>query len=123
METGNLIIEYLTRLATQLPTLIVLVVGVILALVRWRRHPLVSALACAGIAIVFVNSIVMTGMWTWVPQYLFESGRDPDVVNVLLRVMGIVSEVIYTAGLALLLVAVFVRRPGASVAGSAVGSG
>ena len=95
-------------LLTQLPVLAVLLVGVLLAVTRWSRHPRASALLLAGLAIQLVMGLLGLGLSAVLPWLV---GSIPGArVGVILQLVTIVRSLISAVGWGLVLAAVFADR-------------
>jgi len=91
--------EVLLALLPRLPLLLIMTVGLVLAVVRWERHPLTSLLFALGAAI----ELVVTMVYAVVPVVVTSVSQMMPVFYV----TGAVDWV----GTALLVGAVFVERP------------
>ncbi|HZT60564.1 MAG TPA: hypothetical protein VFA21_18310 [Pyrinomonadaceae bacterium] len=89
------------------PTLILFVVGVLIALVRFKRHPKVSALALAGLCLwqleTFTFILVRKNLLDWIRGHEW----TPSTVYIALNVT---QDFFYSAMLALLVAAAFTQR-------------
>ena len=98
-------------LAWAIPLIVVLIVGITLAIGRWDRHPVVSALLVATLATVLLCSL---GFRTLVPILVASrGGTSLASVNLLLGILGIAMALIRTASWAALVTAVFGWRTNA----------
>ena len=97
-----------TNYAVLLPIILAWISGFIVALVRWRRHPKVSMLACIAFGLFLLQLLVDTSLNVWLPRWLVESQRmsSSDVSSFML-VKGVVSNFIRTVLWALLIIAIF----------------
>jgi hypothetical protein len=91
------------NLATS-PVVVVYVLGIIVAVKRYRRHPRISTLALfalVGLLLLLLLSVLMPFVYRFVPDYL--STLDLDILN-------LTHSLVYAALFLLLLVAVFSGR-------------
>ena len=98
-----------SRLLPQFPLLIVYVVAIVLALVRWQRHPRASAFLLMGAGLLLANSIG----WSVAYQVVMSSqavGSGPMTLGRVFSIMGIVSGLIAAVGHGLMVAAVFAGR-------------
>ncbi len=102
----------LTRFLAQLPVYLVWLVGAIVAVVRWRRHPRVSLLAVAGLAVLFLSSLVSTAANSMLPMMVASGALRGSFSRMatVLAVCSIVFAVIAAVGYGLLLAALFSGR-------------
>lgn len=110
METETLLWNYLTSLARQIPIFLVYLIGIILALVWIRKHTKASIFLIIAIVILFFNSVTMTGIYMWLPNYLRDLGISPADYDLYYLVIGIVSNLIEAVAFILILLAVFSGR-------------
>ncbi len=93
--------DVLSSAVTTLPALIIEVVGIVLAVLRWQRHPLASLLFVCGAAV----RVMATVGYAVLPRLLMGTGSG--MMLPLLGALGLVGNV----GLALAVAAVFADRP------------
>src|SRR5262249_40614246 len=92
----------------QLPLYGVYLVGLILALARWRRHPTVSLLAAAAFAIFLLKAPFFTFLRAWLPLYLREDrGVNFETVGWALSAVNGIDLLLSAAAWVLLLFALF----------------
>jgi hypothetical protein len=101
------LIPTLTVYLTQLPVILVWLIGLVLALVYWRRHPTVSLLAIIAIVGFLVTSLVGTYLSVWLPLTLQERGWSIGRIGILMTARGVIGSLISAVLWALLLAAVF----------------
>ena len=99
--------DLMTTFAVQLPIGLVLGAGCVVALVSWRKHPKVSALACIGSGGLLLLMVMFDFAWMWLPQYLDVMGVDHRITHSALRIVHSLGT---AAGYAALLFAIFLGR-------------
>ena len=87
------------------PMFLVWFIGLIIALVRWPRHPGISALVVAAIAVAGVTSIATQVVYTVLPRY-WDLKHFANVAGII----GIASAFVYACAWGCMLAAVFVGR-------------
>jgi hypothetical protein len=92
------------------PGFLVDVVGIILALVWWRRHPRVSLLTLLAIGLGVSVAIGGSFLLTWLPGHLEQRGWTFAQTGALYPVIGFIRSAIGAVAFALLLSAVFTDR-------------
>jgi hypothetical protein len=107
MESPDLFFPMLTAYATQVPVLIVWVVGLVLAGVRWSRHPRVSMLAVIALGLLLLNLVVNVFTGFWLPHRMMGSGMSAGQMQWTFAVRGIVGTVLVTVAWGLTLGAIF----------------
>jgi hypothetical protein len=66
MDPGDsYFVHYLVNLASQLPELLVCIVGVFLGMIWWWRHRKISILLIIALVVLVLNLIVLTALQTW----------------------------------------------------------
>lgn len=100
----------LSNLLIQLPLLIVWIIGIIVALVRWSKHPRVSLVALIGLAVLFVIALVGGLLTPWLQMTLMRNGMSGSRVGLLSGIVGIVLSLIRAGAWGLILVAIFSKR-------------
>jgi hypothetical protein len=102
---------FLVTLAPLSPLLLIDITAMILAVVRWKRHPRVSFFAFSAFAILFLAAIVRTFLIAWLPLYLRElRGWSFEQLTPIYTVIGGVSILIGIVADILLLFAIFGGR-------------
>ena len=72
MDPGDsYFVQYLVNLASQLPELLVCVIGVFLGMIWWWRHRKVSLLLMIALVILGLNLIALTVLQTWSGELFF----------------------------------------------------
>ena len=92
----------------QLPLYVVWLVGIILSMTRWQRHPKVSLTALTAFSVLFIESLIGTLLSYNLPRLLSEGGRlDGEHVALVIHVVWF-GRTIFHAGLwGLVLAALF----------------
>lgn len=93
--------------ALQIPLYLVWLVGVVLAVISWKRNPKVSLLTVIALAVFFILSGVGTGLNMWLPPTWYERGWMPARIGLLTAAIGFVRTLVDAVGFGLLLAAVF----------------
>jgi len=106
------LITTLSVLVVSLPVIIVWVIGIALALSRWRRHPQVSRFALIAFAISIVNMVVNRFLTVWLPMTMRDSGWTTTQIGTMFTAIGIITALISATAWALVLCAIFGWRDG-----------
>lgn len=105
------LIGFLAQMMYSSPILIVVIVAMILALVRWRRHPRASLFFLIALGIFLVLNTVGTLFLFWLPDYLRDGQGAPTAQMLLwIPILHVVRNLIGAAGWVLVAVAVFCDR-------------
>jgi heme A synthase len=104
-------VQYLSvNLLLELPVLLVALIGCVLALAYWRRHPKISALTLCASLLYFLQSLVGLGFYGLLPPLLVKQDWKPDSIVLTMRVMHLFQSLAIVISLALFLAAIFKGR-------------
>ena len=106
------LITTLSVLVVSLPVIIVWVIGIALALSRWRRYPQVSRFALIAFAISIVNMVVNRFLTVWLPMTMRDSGWTTAQIGTMFSAIGFITALISAIAWALVLCAIFGWRDG-----------
>ncbi len=106
MDTYTMAFASLSAGLVRLPIILVQIVGLVFALVYWRRHPKVSLLVVFALAISFCNTLSSLTA-TWLPITLVDQGWNYAQIGPLMTTMGLIASLVAAISLGLLLFAVF----------------
>jgi hypothetical protein len=107
--TTSLVIR---NLLIQMPVVtLVWLVGLILAVVRWRQHPGVSLIAIFAIALYFMISVV-SPFYPMLFELLVRSGRTTDQADHIFMMVDILLSLLKAGTWILILAAIFGWRRG-----------
>lgn len=109
MDT-NYFIAFLKDLLTQLPILIVIIVGIILAIVRWRRHSTVSLITIICLAFLLTHMFIFSAVFTFLPFILYRTGVETASYRFIFQTVSFISILIDAIIFALLLAAALMKR-------------
>ncbi|MCI2244356.1 hypothetical protein L3067_06995 [Xanthomonas sp. PPL568] len=104
----SLMLQVLTRLLTQLPLLLVYVVG--LALLFTRRPGRARTLGICGLAILLLALVLGTAM-SFVPMWLVSQGHSYSSVSSMLGIVSFVAALIFAVGMLLVVLALRFALP------------
>lgn len=105
---SNILGAILTDLAIQLPVLIVMLVGIVIALATWKCNPKPSLFALISILIFFVV-IILNSVIVYLPILLWEN-PNYSLRTTIMIISHVVLNVIRGGAWGLLLAAVFSGR-------------
>lgn len=104
-----------TQLALSIPLFLVLLVGVILAVVLWRRCTMACVLVLCAAALIGAAAVVFPVVQFRLIDEHQAGAMDTQTLSSTLSVLGVVVGALRTVGLALLVAAVFVGRKAPAV--------
>jgi hypothetical protein len=105
------IIEALSWILVRSPVLLVYLLGIIIALVRYRRHPKVSTLALVAMVGLFLQAVIMPLVYRF-PLFLpgLFSGPGSWIDETVLKIMSFGNSCLEAVFLFILFLAVFAGR-------------
>ncbi|MGH9906199.1 MAG: hypothetical protein ACRD8U_11545 [Pyrinomonadaceae bacterium] len=112
MEESPKLFELIRILMSQLPSLITLVVCLVIAILRWKRHPRVSLVLASGLLFLLLNILLFATQVLWLPDLVV--GRrifvDSESIQTFFAVMSFIYNTGLAIGLSLLLASIFMQR-------------
>jgi hypothetical protein len=114
MDASDKLFDLVRNLLEQLPSLFAMLACMIFALVRWKRHPPVSAAVLVGVGLLLLHLFVFTAVYNWVPgRFILTATSESygDRARSVYLVLGLISSSAAAVPLAVLLAAIFMRRP------------
>ena len=109
MAPSNELMQWLRNFSLQIPYLLVLLCGIVVATRRLDRFPAASKLALGGLSLLLSVSLIGSGLILWVNQ-LQRMGWGWPQIESLMLVYRLVTSLLQATALGLLIAAVFVRR-------------
>ena len=95
--------------ARRWPVMLVVVVGIVFAIIRWKRHPKVSAFAIAGLVLFQFQSLAFSALYYQLPE-LANRGWTWAAIDNLSIAIDVCHDIFYAVAIALLALAVFSSR-------------
>lgn len=110
MDTLNSdLFQVLRNVLTQLPSLFTLLICLVFAITRWRRHPRVSLIAALGSTFLILHELFFSAAYIWLPRLFLASASLADNGG-FFKVLRLTSSFLFAAALGTLLIAVFINR-------------
>jgi hypothetical protein len=94
--------------------LLLVLAGIIVAVVRWKRHPKVSLLTVSGLGLFIVRSLTFGSIFYLLPR-LHDRGFSYGSINSLYLVVEVCGDIFYSAVIVLLVSAVLSQRNPAKI--------
>lgn len=101
------LITTLSVIAMSSPVIVVWMIGVALALFRWRRRPRVSQFTLIACVVMIVVTVVNRIVTLWMPLMARERGWEGDQIRQISIAIGFFYTLISAAAWTMLLCAVF----------------
>ncbi len=99
-------------LARRAPAILVALVGIVFAIVRWKRHPTVSLITCIALVIYFLRIVGFTLLNYYLPNIGHAFHLSDSQVDSAYTVMFVFEDFVYAVVLIILVAAAFIgRRP------------
>lgn len=95
--------------ARRWPVMLVVLAGLIFAIIRWKRHPKVSALTLAGLLLFQFQSLAFSSLYYFLPR-LSSHGWSWAAIDNLSIVLDAGHDIFLSVAIALLAGAVFSGR-------------
>ena len=112
MGTTDRLVEALSSLLWQIPSLLAIVACLIAAFIRWKRHPRPSLMVVAGLFLLLAVTIIFAFIYAFVPNWL--SGGEFKLQTIVM-IISFIYNSLWAVALALLLAAIFTdRKPATS---------
>jgi len=103
----NTLVTILSTIVISLPVIIVWVIGIALALSRWRRHPRVSQFALIACAVMIINTVASRSLTVWLPLAMRDYGWTTVQIGSIFAAIGIITALISATAWALVICAIF----------------
>ena len=94
----------------QAPLYLAWIVGIVLALAFWRRHPGISLLAVLGFALLLIVTAAATFLGAYWPLLLREQGKLASEIALTMGIANVVAGAVAAVAWVLLLIALFAGR-------------
>ena len=101
------VVPNLIQHLAQLPVYLVLVGGITMAAMTWKKHPRVSALAMGGTGLILLAYLVSTFLGSNLPIYLHTRGLPARLMGSVLVVVNLARSLLVATGWVLVLWALF----------------
>src|ERR1051326_8891501 len=113
MNASEILMAVLKDLAVQIPSIIAIIACLILANVRWKRHPRVSLLMVIGLVVLLIHEFAFAVVYASVPDLIIKSANELERATVS-RNLNIVLAVTYNClevvPFVVFLIAIFMGR-------------
>ena len=108
METSEKLVELFRSILQQLPSLLAILVCILFAIIRWKRHPRVSLVVIISLMLLILHTLTFAAIYVWVPEAVMRSGWIS--IETMVTALGLIYNVALVIPFALLLIAIFMQR-------------
>ena len=91
------------------PVMLVVLAGIVFAIIRWKRHPKVSAFAIAGLLLFQIQSLAFSSIYYKLPELANRGWTWAAIDNVAIAI-DVCHDIFYALAIAMLASAVFSSR-------------
>src|SRR6266705_4905759 len=109
MGASEKLLDIIHGLLVQLPSLLTMLVCIVLAMVRWRRHPKVSLTLIVGLLLLIVFAVIFQFVYVFVPDWFNTTANATSRATVFL-VITFINNCCWAIGLVTLFSAIFMQR-------------
>lgn len=109
MDTSSELFELIRDVLVQLPSLLTMIGCMAAAMILWKRHPKVSLTIVIGLTLLFLQAFIFSFVYAFVPDF-FARPADFSAQQTVASVISFFYHSVRAVGLAVILVAVFMRR-------------
>lgn len=106
----SILFSYLLTSLIYLPVLVAYLVGLVLAIINLKRNKTPALLALIAFALLFLLWGVQHVIQPAIPQIILSRGAGFGVVTTVNIVLGLCDSIFITAGVVLLILAIFGKR-------------
>jgi hypothetical protein len=110
MSMTYALLFFLSQLPVQAPTLLAYVVGMVLALVFWRRCPRPAKFTFLAMMLLLITALVHSLLLSFFMQGREDLGWSHETLGLILLITGLIASLIRAAAFGLILAAVFMGR-------------
>lgn len=103
------LLEVLRNVLTQLPSLLTLLICLVIAIARWKRHPRVSLVAGLGLLFLILHGLFFSAAYIWVPR-LFLASPGFQSNRRFYYLFGLLTNFLFAVAFGTLLIAIFIDR-------------
>lgn len=108
----NYVTIYLKELLYQFPIIIVTIVGIILAIAKWRKHSTVSLVTVITLVFFLAHTFISGILFLVLPSILYSMNSTTESQRLTSQIVSFISILIDAVIMTLLLVAALIKRNG-----------
>ena len=100
---------FLLGLLVEVPSVLIALICILIAAIRWRRHPEVSLLTILSLGWLTLQSLIFEAIFFFAPEWFIGQGKIGSL-ETFYTVMDVFYNFLTALALGLLLTAIFIRR-------------
>jgi hypothetical protein len=100
----------LYNILTAFPIYLVMLVGLIVSVVKWKQHPKAALLALCGLLLYILSLVASNVVFPLLSSYINSQHVSYDKIDMLYRGLAVVINLVEAGALCVLLAAVFAGR-------------
>ena len=101
---------FLMALLQRTPLLLVILVGIILSIARWKRHPKASLITLIALGFYLIKLFGFTALNYWIPSLRESMNWSFAALNNLYTVLHVLNDIGFALVIVLLVAAAFANR-------------
>lgn len=111
METNaELFSQYISYMLRRTPMLLVSLTGIVLAIIKWRKHSRVSLFLILGFSLYIFSALFFTAVNNWLYPVLSKRNFNPNSIEWFYFATNILQNSTWALMLALIIAAIFSQR-------------
>lgn len=111
METNaELFFQYLSYMLRRTPMLLVALTGIVLAVIKWRKHSKASLFLILGFGLYIFSALFFTALNNWLRPVLSKRGFNTNSIEWAYFAVSILQNSTWALMLAFIIAAIFSQR-------------
>src|SRR3979490_3066276 len=97
----NIVVQFLWQVGSRAPVLVVYAVGLVLAIVYWKRYPRPCLLVFLALCLAGFSLVASTVLFAYLPRAMIEFGWDHQLFGRTIGVVSFTANVLHAGAMAL----------------------
>jgi hypothetical protein len=105
--------QLLTDILEQLSMIFAVLICIVAAIIRWKRHPAVSMTVLGACVLLLIQIPIVAAIYAFVPEAIIKSANSADVASLrqtVYLVIALCSNIFVALAFGLLIAAIFMKR-------------
>lgn len=107
---AELFSQFLSYMLRRIPMILVSLTGIVLAIIKWRKHSKTSLLLILGFSLYILSALFFTAINNWMYPVLSKRNFDPNSIDWFYFAVNILQNGTWALMLALIIAAIFSQR-------------